>query len=209
MSAEYGRHVMPCSLLLILSCVLAIAGCSDDYKIVGVGSQGPGILQVIMKSDDADSILVIAGDSARVTEGSGDSLALSVSQGRAFRGADYATLYGSLQDYLQLIKTYNPIRKQSGTYQSLLLFQSYLPPANYDSLTFELNASYLQIGYYQIPLSPVQGAGDFVTFIQSFRIEEGRTTVVTLHVKPLSSLVRVGDSFQYSWIFDLVQITYP
>jgi hypothetical protein len=195
-------------VLLILCWAFPISGCGDDYRIVGVGSPGPGILEVILKADDADSLLVIAGDTARTVEGSGDSLALSVAQGRAFRGADYAVLFKSLDEYREMTSTYNPLRKKDGTYQPLLLFKTYLPPATYDSLTFALGATSVQVGLFQIPLTSAQGAGDFVTFNRAFRIEEGRTTVLTLRFKPLASLSRLGDNFRYSWIVDAIQVTY-
>lgn len=183
-------------------------GCRDNYKIVGVDSPGPGIVEVLIKPDDADSIIVIAGDTVRPGNAGSDSLALSGSQGRAFRGGDYAVLYRSLQDYLEITETYNPIRKTGNAYQTLLLFQSFLPPANYDSLTFMLSASYLQIGFYQIPLAPMQVTSDIVTVTQGFHIVEGKTTVITLKLKPFASLTRVGDSYMYSWVFDSVQINY-
>ena len=209
MDVQSSRNLAPRALSLIVCCIILSSGCKEDYKIVGVGSPGPGYLEVVIKSDDADSMLVIAGDTVTVTEGSTDSLALSVSQGHAFRGQDFAALYRNLNDYLQKTETYNPIRKVGGTYPPLMIFHSYLPPANYDSLKFSLTANYLQIGFYQIPLSPVEGASEFVVFTQGFRIDEGKTTVITLHFKPLTSLTRVGDTYQYSWIFDLVEIAYP
>ena len=202
-----NRHIdlVPWFLLMLCSATYC-PGCSDDYRIVGVGSSGPGIVAVYIEPDDADSMIVIAGDTVKPT--SSDSLALSVSQGRAFRGVDYAILYKSLQDYLQSTEIYNAIHKEGGKYQTLLAFQSYLPPANYDSLTFILSADYLQIGFYQIPLSAAQAGNDFVTVSQGFHIDEGKTTTITLKLKPFVSLTRVGDSYQYSWVFGSLQITY-
>jgi hypothetical protein len=171
--------------LLLLCCMLVAAGCDDDYRIVGVGSPGPGYLEVLIKPDDADSVLVIAGDTVRVTEEGQDSLALAVSQGSAFRGKDFATLFRNLSDYLQRTELFNPLRKSGGRYQPLRIFYSHLPPANYDSLRFSMTASAMRIGYYQIPLAPVEGVGDFVVFTEGFHIDEGKTTVITLHFNPL------------------------
>lgn len=207
MDQRFNHNFTRFALVPIACCILFAAGCSKEYKIVGVDSPGPGYLEVLIKPDPADTLLVIAGDTVRITEGGQDSLALFVSQGNAFRGQDFGSLFRNLSDYLQRTEIYNPIRKSGGTYQPIMIFHSYLPPATYDSLRFSLTADYLQIGFYQIPLAPVEGASDFVVFPQGFRIDEGRTTVITLHLKPLGSLTRVGDSYQYSWDFDLVEIT--
>jgi hypothetical protein len=206
MNLPYKHDMGRFALLPLLVCMILAAGCDKDYHIVGVGSPGPGYLQVVIKPDVADTILIIAGDTVSVVESRQDSLALAVSQGNAYRGQDFASLFRNLGDYLQRIEMYNPIRESGGKYQPLMIFHTYLPPANYDSLKFSLTASYLQIGYYEIPLAAVEGAGDFVVFKQPFRIDEGKTTVITIHLKPLASLTRVGDSYQYSWIFDLVEI---
>jgi hypothetical protein len=207
MNLRYNRSLGVYMLLVICGSIIA-AGCDKDYSIIGVGSPGPGYLEVFLSPDNADTVLVIAGDTVTVAEGGQDSLALAVSHGYAFKGIDFAALYKNLSDYLQKTEMYNPIQKSGGAYQPMRIFYTYLPPANYDSLRFSMTADYLQIGYYQIPLTPVEGASDFVVFTQGFHVDEGKTTVITLHFKPLGSLARVGDSYQYSWIFDSVEITY-
>jgi hypothetical protein len=203
------RNVHLCTGWATIACLLlAIQGCSDDYNTVGVNSPRPGILQISLGSDDADNLLVFAGDSVRTQEGSADSLALSVGQGRAYRGQDFAILYKSLADYLEVTKTINPLRMRDGKYAEHLIFETTLPPAVYDSLKIGLTADFLQIGLYQIPLSPRPGEDEFVRFAQTLRIEEGRTTRVRLMIKPLASLQRVQDSYECSWIIELREIQY-
>ncbi len=206
MNFSNGHRAVIAGLLVLGGCIMCEMGCSNDYKIVGVNSSEPGVIEVFIKPDDADSMIVIAGDTVKPTNTNSDSLPITISKGTVFRGADYAVLYGNLKAYLEVNATYNLISKQGNVYQTLLVFQSYLPPATYDSLSFVLSASYMHMGFYQVPLAPLQESSDFVSFAQPFQIAQGETTAVILKLKPFASLTRVGDSYRYSWIFDSVQV---
>jgi hypothetical protein len=202
---------MPSKHLLAFIAVIILAmvqGCADDFSVNGVKSPGPGILRVILKSDESDNFLVVGGDTVWAEEGSGDSLALAVGQGLAYRGVDYAILYKTLQDYQEVTKYCNPIRRLNGAYVECMLFETQLPPATFDSLKIFLTANVIKIGPYVIPLTPMANANEFVKFAGPFRVEEGRTTIVRLELKPFASLHRVEDAYQYDWQITVSQIEY-
>jgi hypothetical protein len=200
-----SRHLLIFIAVIIL---VLVQGCGDDLNVNGVNSPGPGILRVILKSDENDNFLVVGGDTVWVQEGSTDSLAMAVGQGRAYRGVDYAVLYKTLQDYQEVTKYCNPIRRVNGAYVDCVLFETELPPATFDSLKINLTANMIKIGPYTIPLTPTTDASEFVIFTDSFRIEEGRTTVVRLQLKPFASLQRVEDTYQYHWVITVSKIEY-
>jgi hypothetical protein len=203
-----SRLSMRFVLSLVAILVVVVQGCDDDFNVNGVKSPGPGILRIIMTSDETDRFLVVGGDTVWAEEGSADSLAMAVGQGRAYRGIDFAILYKTLHDYQEVTSYCNPIRRMNGAYVDCYLFETQLPPATFDSLKINLTASMIRIGPYTIPLAPVEGASEFVKFAEPFRIEEGRTTVVRLLLKPFASLQRVEDEYRYNWLITVSKIEY-
>ncbi|MFQ6113487.1 MAG: hypothetical protein ACE5NG_05275 [bacterium] len=161
-----------------------------------------------MKSADSDKFIVIAGDTAMVGDGVIDSLALTIGQGRAYTSGNFAILYKSLNEYRELSETYNILAQENGVYMEFLIFESYLPPATYDSLKIIITANYLQIGSYQIPIEMPQGVNPLMKFDQRFDINENRVTEIHLELKPFKSMVRVGDTYHFFRDIEVAEIRY-
>ena len=183
--------------LLLLAGSLATAGCDSDLGITGVHSPEPGILRIYLKSADSDSMIVIAGDTVKVGEGANDFLGLTIAQGRAHADGNFAVLFKGLDEHLELSETYNMIAQENGMYVEFLIFETYLPPATYDSLRIVINADFLLIGTFQIPIVTPSDIGPIATFVQRFSINENRITEVRLQLKPFKSLQRRGDAYHF------------
>jgi hypothetical protein len=181
--------------------------CSDDYNLISVNSPQPGILRIVIQSDDAEKITTIAGDTVVAGASAADSLALHAAQGRIYQGLNYAVLYKSLKDYLEITRTVNILRQENNHYLEQLLFETYLPPAVYDSLKIYLSSDFIQIGFYKIPVTMASGS-DLFLFSSKIPIYEKKVSEVCLQIKPFSSLVRVGDSYQFQGKIEIARINY-
>ncbi len=200
------------SFLIICMQILLFLSCNNDYNLTGVNSSNPGLIRIFIKSDNTDNHIIIAGDTVSVGKDS-DFLDLSIGQGRAYRDSNYAILYksidqDSIDSYRELTKMVNIIKLDENTYQEFLIFESFLPPASFDSLRIGMTASFLQIGYYQIPIEMPEGVSTIVTFQQKFDIHEDGVTEIYLSIKPFHSLVRVGDSYHFLIDIEVSEIKY-
>jgi len=184
-------------LILFLGFLFSSHGCSDNYDVVGVNSPNPGILRIYIKSDEADNFIVIAGDTVKTGEGENDSLALIVGQGRAYRGKDYVVLYNNLDEYLERKNTINIIKQENKQYKEYLIFETFLPPAVYDSIKISIESNYIQIGFYKIPIEMSSQFNPIIKFDNKFKIKENKITEYRLQLCPFKSLIRVGDFYQF------------
>jgi hypothetical protein len=180
--------------------------CSNEYDLTGVNSPEPGLLKVYIQADNAENYTIIAGDTMRV--GTGDSLALQIGAGRAYRGSDYAILYKELSDFRETSKTVNILQQQQNGFIENMIFETWLPPVRFDSLKIYIIADFIRLGYYEIPIVTATDASSFMRFDSSFIIYENKTTEIHLQIKPFSSLVRVGDSYHFRGKIAISQIRY-
>ena len=197
---------------IILLIIFLLQACNNDLDVIGVNSPDPGVVRIYLTADETDNFIVIAGDTARVGE-STDSLSLTIGQGRAYRDTDFAVLFktidqGSIESYRELSRYINIIENKDGNYKEHLIFESFLPPAMYDSLKISLETSLLQIGYFRIPIEMPLETISLVKIDQKFKINESRTTEIYLRMKPFSSLRRVGDSFHFIIDIEVAEIKY-
>jgi hypothetical protein len=197
------RFISLWSLILIFPLWLT---CSSEYDLVGVNSPEPGLVKIFIQADEAENYTIIAGDTMRVVQG--DSLALQIAAGRAYRGSDYAILYKKLSDYREISKTVNVLQREQGTFAEKQIFETWLPPARYDSLKIYITADFIRLGYYEIPIVTASEASSFIRFDSSFMIYENKTTEIHLLIEPFSSLVRVGDSYHFQGKIAISRISY-
>jgi len=200
------------SFFVVFLQILLFLSCNSDYNLTGVNSPDPGIIRIYIKSDNTDDTINIAGDTVSVGRDS-DFFELSIGQGRAYRESNYAILYKSIHQesmdsYRELTKVLNIIERDRNTFNEFLIFESYLPPATIDSLRLSITSSFLQIGFYQIPIEMPEDMGPLVTFDQKFEIHEDRVTEIHLSIKPFQSLVRVGDSYHFHIDIEVWEIKY-
>lgn len=183
-------------------------------------SPEPGILRVTLKANEADSILVILGDTARCSRV--DRYNVIVSRGRIYRGENYADLYLTpsidriAADTVNLIQrqwldgrlvnsTTDPfeIPRWQTRYVGYTVFEWYTPPGTYDKLQFALTGIEVFVAIprqFNNPLQLPEGVSSVMDFPASITVEEGKVTEVQMEIDPFKSIRRYRDSY----IFDRV-----
>ena len=203
-----SRYVAVCCLVVYLG----FEGCHTGVE----PSPGPGILRVTLKADDSDTTIIILNDTSRFSRW--DKFNLMISQGRIYRGPNYALLYADPSiarisgDTINIIKRewlngasitptdFTEINTKNSRYIKYVVFESYVPPGEYDSLSFSITANEILIFMPTVYANPVQlppGAYPQMRFSARTRVTEGRVTQVNLEISPFSSLQRYRDSYLF------------
>lgn len=175
-------------------------------------SPQPGILRVTLVADSTDTCIVIRSDTSRFSKW--DSFILDIGQGRLYRGENYSDLY--LEPTIERIAatscdiikrkwlndtpiTYLDtagITTSNSRWIKYVIFETYVPPGDYDRLQFSLTGTEMDIfipKVYQNPVKLPDGVPPIVYFYDNFKINEGRVTEVSIEIKPYKSLSRYRD----------------
>jgi hypothetical protein len=201
-----------CLVVKCLAIAIVLNGCQTGVE----PSPDPGILRVTLKANEADTTIIIQSDTSRLSRW--DEFNLAVSQGRLYRGSNYALLYvnrsidriaGSTvnilhREWLNGVPTKHTdvmeINTKNSRYMTYVVFESFVPPGTYDSLTFTLMASEILIFIPKVYQNPVQlppGTRPPMQFTTSIKVNEGRVTQVNLEILPFRSLTRYRDSYLF------------
>ncbi len=204
---------LTCIVATCLAIVLLLGSCQTGVE----PSPEPGILRVTLKANETDSTIIIQSDTSRLSRW--DEFNLTVSQGRLYRASNYALLYadrsigripGSTvnilhREWLNGIPIKNTditeINTKNSRYITYVVFESFVPPGTYDSLTFTLTASEILIFIPKVYQNPIQlplGTRPAMQISTNLTVNEGRVTQVNLEILPFGSLGRYRDSY----IFD-------
>lgn len=189
--------------LCIVLLVLVGIGCDTGVE----ESPEPGVLRVTMQADPADTTIEIAGQ--RLAISSSDSFGVTVYQGRAFRDSAFAVLFKSTTSYRERDFVYNVFRRDGSDFEEFVIFESLLPPAEYDSLRFSATAEVLSIGNFQIPVRLPPDDVPPMDFPTSFRIVEHETTEVKVMLRPLESVRRFRDMYLFHRQFEVTHVENP
>jgi len=182
----------------LVSFITFISGCTDDYRLTGIGSPEPGILRVYLTSDNQDNSIVIIDETINVNEEDGeDSLSILIGQSRAYHDSNLVVVYKTLTDYQEKDQEFNGIKLNGSVYEKFLLYESYVPPIEYDSLLISISSDYIAIGEYTMDVALPDGESPLMMFRQDFSVDPGGITELTLTLKPLASLIRVGDKYKF------------
>lgn len=183
-------------------------------------SPEPGIVRVMLKANEADSILVILGDTARCSRV--DRYNVIVSRGRIYRGENYSDLYLTpsidriAADTVNLLQrqwldgrlvntTTDPfeIPRWQTQYVGYTVFEWHTPPGTYDKLQFALTGIEVFVAIprqFNNPLQLPEGVSSVMDFPASITVEKGKVTEVQMEIDPFKSIRRYRDSY----IFDRV-----
>jgi len=196
-------------------------GCSTGVE----PSPGPGILRVTLQASADDTTIIIRSDTSRFSRW--DEFNLTVSQGKVYRGANYALLYADpttaritgvnvniiKREWLSgapiLPTDFTEINTKNSRYVKYIVFESYVPPGKYDSLSFSLTASEILIFIPTVYTNPVQlpaGTTPQMQIPVNIEVAAGRTTQVNLEIYPFSSLYRFRDSYLFSRKMKVVSV---
>ncbi len=179
-------------LLLVLTLGAFLVTCSNIEP-----SPGPGILRVTLVSDPSDTTIVIVTDT--FTVGESDSFGVTIFQGKVYRDSAYAVLYPTIKSYKQEDITYNLIKRENNQYHSYTIFESYVPPQDYNRLKFGMKATVLKFSNFdEIKVEAPQDSSLFVELEKQFTVYENRVTEVQVMLEPFRSISRYRDTYQFS-----------
>lgn len=202
--------------ITIATCYLALSWGFSACRTGVEPSPSPGILRVTLKANETDTTIIIQNDTSRFSRW--DEFNLIVSRGKILRGANYALLYADPSiarvpgDTVNIIKRewlngvpikptdFTEINTRNSRYIKHVIFESYVPPGEYDSLSFSLMANEILIFVPKVYMNPVQlppGTNPQMQFPVHITVAEGRVTQVNLEIFPFNSLYRFRDSYLF------------
>ncbi len=200
-------------VITVLVVVCFLHGCTTGVE----PSPEAGIIRVTLKSDDADTVLVILGDSTRFSRV--DWFYVVVSEGRLFKGANYADLYRTPSLERISSDTVNLLQRQwldgrlvtpsdplfeipayQTRYAKKTIFEWYVPPGSYDRLQFGLTGIEVFVAIprrFRNPLERPKGVSRILNFPSPITIESGKTTQIDMEIYPFRSIRRFRDSYLF------------
>ncbi|NIT59569.1 MAG: hypothetical protein GWN00_26120 [Aliifodinibius sp.] len=190
-------------IFLLIGITFILLGCSSGVE----ESPDPGIVRVTLQSDPTDKSIVIIGDTLITEED--DQMIATIFQGRVYRDTIFSILFKDTDSFRQEDITVDLLKRNSaGEYQEYTLFEYFVPPGNYDRVQFGLTSSQLDIGPLEIPVRLPPGESSLLDIPANFEVRENTTTEITIQIKPLDSLQRFRDVYQFFRIVEVMDINY-
>jgi len=189
-----------------------LQGCKTSVE----PSPEPGILRVLLKGADADTTIILQNDTSQFSRW--DNFNVYVSQGRLYRGDNYAYIYNNTSSERKSSDTVNilgrewlngvpitfadsdPITPANSRFRTHVIFESYVPPGDYNKLSVTLTANEMEIfvpKHYLNPVSLPPGITPAMEFTVSLSVQESGVTEVLLEISPYKSLRRYQDQFYF------------
>lgn len=191
-------------LSLLIGLIVFLTECSTGIE----PSPDPGILRVILHSDDSDTSIVIIDETYSVD--TSDVFMIHVFEGKAYQGEKYANLFPELNQYHNPGKYYNILARDSSNtkYRRYKIFETYVPPGDYTKLQIGLTAQELKIGDFDpIPVYLPPGDSLLINLNFDFTVESNHITQVDLALKPFASVQRYKDTYLFRRIVNVAGIT--
>lgn len=196
------RFISSFDILLLVGFAVALSACDAGVE----SSPRPGIVRVILQSDPADSSIVVLGDTFTVS--AGDRFDVTIFQGKVFQQARFALLFEDTKSYRPEDITYDVLKRENDEYKKYVIYESFVPPGNYDRLQFGASASMLVLGVFQIPVQLPPDADRLMDFYQDFRVSENRATEIDIEISPFQSVRRFRDSYLFDRKMRVVSVRY-
>ena len=207
---ERNKSVILFPVILIFSALLF------NYCTTGVTeSPDHGIVRIKFSSDPADTVLIEKSDTFSVSTRYTAVFVLKVFQGRVYRDSDFAVLYPTVDSYRQEDQLVNIIAvDSSGKYRNYTVFESYVPPGNYNSLEFGITPA------SGIPLKIVANSGKTFEnpvelapeenllqhFDVNFTVDENKVTQIDVQISPFKSVKRYRDVYRLYRVMNITDV---
>ncbi|MFZ5518341.1 MAG: hypothetical protein ACOY90_17025 [Candidatus Zhuqueibacterota bacterium] len=186
--------------------LIGILALSCDTGVVE--SPEPGILRITLQSEAADTTLIVISDTLSVT--ASDWFGVTITQGKVYNGDNFAILYKDTSSYQIQDITYNILEQENDQYRKFTIYESFVPPGDYDKLQIGVTASLLKLGYFSIPIELPRGASLLIDLNQNFTVfKERRITEVNVQISPFKSVVRYKDSYHFMRMLEIAGVNYP
>lgn len=188
--------------------ILFIIGFMTFSCDVGIkDSPNPGIIRINLQSDPSDKSIVIVPDTLSVAPK--DSFGVTIFQGKAFKDTIAAILYKSPMSTQQEDIIYNIIKLENTEYKQFTIFESHLPPGNFNKIRFGMRAVVLKFsGFDEIKVESPDEVALFIELEQAFEISENRTTEIDVQISPFKSIKRYRDTYQFFPIVKIIDVKY-
>lgn len=191
---------------LIILILLGIILSQCDTGVVE--SPEPGILRITLQSEPADTTILVINDTFSVSEG--DWFGVTITQGKIYTGDNFAILYKDTSSYQIQDLTYNILERENDEYHRFTIYESFVPPGDYDRLQIGVTASLLRLGYFGIPVELPKGASLLIDLDQNFKVYENRRiTEIHVQISPFKSVVRYRDSYHFTREMEITGVNYP
>jgi hypothetical protein len=188
--------------ILLIITALFLVNCSTGVE----RSQNPGIVKIVLQSDQTDTSIVILDKIYAVDSSS--FFSLQISQGKVYIDSFFSELLPELDDFQDNGRIYNILEKEDGVYKSIKLFETFAPVDDYTKLQFAVNANFLKIGGFLTPIELPEDAELLMDFERNFSVREDKTTEITIKIEPLRSVIRYKDSFHFLRKLEILNISY-
>ncbi len=200
MIKKFARAIF--TLLLTFGSVFYLYNCSNIEN-----SPDPGILRVTLFSDSTDTTIIIVTDT--FTVGLEDSFGVTIFQGKVYQDSAFAVLYPTLRSYKQEDIVYNIIKREGKQYVPFVIFESYVPPQDYNRVKFGIKPTVLKFSNFdEIKVESPQDSSEFVELYRPFTVFENKVTEVKIRIKPFQSIYRYRDTYLFDPIMEIVDVQY-
>ena len=169
-------------------------------------SPAQGTIRVTFQSDPADTTIEIVEFTFSVSED--DWFGATIFQGKVYNDDQFALLYTSTKSYLLEDVTYNILERENNEYEKFTIFESYVPPGDYNLLQFGVTAEWLELEYFGIPVELPEGADLLVDMYHDFHVSENKVTEINVQISPFKSVVRYRDTFHFTREMEITGVTY-
>ncbi|MBU1422357.1 MAG: hypothetical protein KKF20_00495 [Bacteroidetes bacterium] len=192
--------------LLIIVIIIVTAVLSFNCETGVEDSPTPGIIRVKLQADLSDTVLVERSDTFAVNLKYPAIFMIKIFQGRVFQKQSFAVLYRTKTSYRQEDALYNILELDStGKYKEYIIFESSVPPGNYDRLEFGVTASKddklkivaLSGKMFENSVELPPGEKLLVEFPQDFNISENHVTQINVQLSPFKSIKRYRDVYHF------------
>lgn len=205
------KIILSSGLLLFLAFILY--GCTTGVE----DSPKHGILRIMFSSDPSDTLLIEKSDTFSVSTRYEAFFVLKVFQGRVYNDSDFAVLYPSIESYRQEDEFVNIIALDStGNYKQYKVFESFVPPGNYNSLEFGVTpASGVPLRIvansgksFENPVELPPGENLLYHFDQDLTVSENKVTQIDVEISPFQSVKRYRDVYRLYRVMKITDVHY-
>ena len=180
--------------------ILILAACSTGIE----KSKDPGVLRITLTSDPADTTITIVNKIYKPDSTS--SMYLKIFEAKVYRDSNYSKLVPGLDEFRDDGNSYNILKRDNDIYQTYTIYESYVPPGDFEKIQFGISVKLLKINGFSIPLQLPEDEPLLYDIDCEFYVEENDTTEINLQLKPLKSLIRYRDSYLYQREIEVVNI---
>jgi hypothetical protein len=199
MFSKLKRHIPILIYLGIL--ILFLIGCQTGIE----DSPDSGILRVTLESDPSDTTIIIVTDTLTVSDQ--DVFLVNIFQGKAYQDSTFGVLYDTLTSNRQKEIFYNLIFRKENIYQRFTIYESYLPPFDYNMIEFGLDAEFIKLKNFDV-ITVETPPNFFLQLPVDFEIRENTITEINVQVSPFKYIERVKDTYIFAPEMEIIGVNY-